>query len=84
MSAYIIPANLAVSETGFLFVPGTGETFTMNESGRRILKELQNRKTTEEILNIFLEEYDVDKITIEKDIIEFVNQLKTHKLVQEI
>ncbi len=84
MSAYIIPANLAVSETGFLFVPGTGETFTMNESGRRILKELQNRKTTEEILDIFLEEYDVDKITIEKDIIEFVNQLKTHKLVQEI
>jgi len=83
MTAFSIPSNLAVSENGFLFVPTTGETFTLNKIGISIFKLIQKGADSDEIIDALSEEYDVDKINLEKDFTDFINQLKHHNLIEE-
>lgn len=83
MTAFSIPSNLAVSENGFLFVPTTGETFTLNKIGISIFKLIQKGADSDEIIDALTEEYDVDKINLEKDFTDFINQLKHHNLIEE-
>ena len=40
----MVPKNLAISESGFLFSPSNGESFTLNELGIWIFKLLQSGK----------------------------------------
>jgi hypothetical protein len=84
MSKYFIPENLAVSDSGFLFLSSTGETFTLNGIGRDIFKMLQNGKKDEEVIGTILKEYDIDRVTLEKDYSDFINQLKIYSVIKTI
>lgn len=84
MSTYAIPESLAVSDSGFLFLASTGETFTLNAIGREVFRMLQNGDTLEAIEKRVLEEYDVDRLTFERDAHDFLNQLTTFKLVKPV
>ena len=84
MKSYKIPSNLAVSESGFLFSPSTGETFTLNTIGLNIFKMLQKEKSPDEIIEHFTREYDVEKFSFERDFTDFINMLKTYNLVEEL
>lgn len=84
MKSYYIPENIAVSDSGFLFLPTTGETFTLNEIGKKIFKELQAKKSTEEIVNQLLQEYDIDRLTLERDIDDFILRLKSFNLITQL
>ena len=84
MSKYSILENLAVSDSGFLFLTTTGETFTLNEQGREIFKLLQQKYTQEEISDKLLEEYDIDKSTFSRDFEDFFAQLKNYGLIKEV
>lgn len=84
MEKYKIPHNLAVSEEGFLFLPTTGESFMLNEIGKIVIRLLKNGKTVEEIIERLTEEFDVDERTAEKDVNDFLTQLKNFRLVEEI
>lgn len=84
MKQYSIPENVAVSDSGFLFLPSTGETFTMNEIGKEIFKQLQQKIPLDNIISNLLNEYDIDKSSLEKDINDFLLQLKNYNVVKEI
>lgn len=84
MKSYYIPENIAISDSGFLFLPTTGETFTLNEIGKKIFKELQAKKSTEEIVNKLLQEYDIDRLTLERDIDDFILRLKSFNLITQL
>ncbi|HRI47884.1 MAG: PqqD family protein [Ignavibacteriaceae bacterium] len=84
MNIFSIPANVAVSDTGFVFLPTTGETFTLNEIGKEILRMLQQNKNLDEITEIILENYDIDRMSLEKDINDFLAQLKNYSLLVEV
>ncbi len=84
MSTYKAAENLAISETGFLFLPGTGETYTSNEIGKTIIQFLQKGNSQEEIIEKIINEYDVDPNTFEKDLADFINQLTQFNLVSEV
>ena len=84
MDKYVVPSNIAISESGFLFLPTTGETFTLNQIGSRILTELKSGKQVNSIIENFTAEYDVDQKTFEKDLSDFINQLKNYRLVEEL
>ena len=73
--------NVAVSENGFLFLPSTGESFTLNEVGKTILDYLRESSTTEAIIEKIANDYDVDKTVAERDFNDFINQLKNFRLV---
>ncbi len=84
MSTYKAAENLAISETGFLFLPGTGETYTSNEIGKTIIQCLQKGESHEEIIEKITNEYDVEPNTFEKDLADFINQLTQFNLVSEV
>lgn len=84
MSNYKVAENLAMSETGFMFLPGTGETFTSNEIGRTIIQLIQKGESNEKIIEEIVSEYDVDPNAFEKDLNDFINQLAQFNLAQEL
>lgn len=84
MNNYLISSNLAISDNGFLFMSSTGETFTVNEIGKHILNEMKNRTDIKKIREKILEEYEVSEQILEKDLNDFLSQLNTYKLVEEI
>lgn len=73
--------NLAISESGFLFLPTTGETFTTNGTGRDVLAALQAGKSEQEIVNLLVEQYDADAATAARDVRDFIARLTEYHLI---
>lgn len=73
--------NIAVSESGFLFNPSTGESFTLNPIGIRLFTLFKEGLSDEEIIQKITGEYDVERNDILKDLLDFENMLKTYHLV---
>ncbi len=83
MSNLKVAENLAISETGFLFLPTTGETYTSNEIGRKIIQMLQKGVSNKKIIEAITSEYEVDPNTFEKDLSDFIHQLLQYNLIKE-
>jgi hypothetical protein len=73
--------NIAISEAGFLFNPGTGESFSVNPLGIEIIKGLQANKGLDEIKAEVLENYQTDEATFEKDMADFIGILQHNSLI---
>ena len=74
--------NLAVSETGFIFNPTSGDSFTANEIGADILNLLKEDKSIEDIKSSLIDKYDVDASQLEKDVEDFIVLLRDNNLIQ--
>jgi len=74
-------ARLAINEEGFIFDPVTGNSFTPNQMGLWILKRLKEGKQVSDILAEMIEQFDVDAETAERDLTDFVEQLRHYKLI---
>ena len=83
MIKYFVPDTIAVSDSGFLFLPNTGETFNLNQIGKEIFQMLQKRVDEEEIFKNIIDEYDIDRGSFEKDFNDFVTQLQKYTLIKE-
>lgn len=83
MSNLKVAENLAISETGFMFLPTTGETFTSNEIGKNIIQMLQKGESEDKIIEAITNEYEVDSNTFEKDLSDFIHQLIQFNLIKE-
>lgn len=75
--------NIATSEAGLIFNPGTGDSFSVNGMGSDILLKLKENKTQEEITGYIFSKYDVDKIQLEKDMDDFISQLHDYNLLEK-
>jgi len=64
--------RLALSESGFVFDPVTGNSFSTNDSGLAVLKLLQSEKDFEAVIGALASRYDVDERTAERDLRDFV------------
>ena len=62
-------------------MPTTGESFTLNEIGKKILDLLKQNNTSEEIIEKIVDEFDIDDTVAERDFNDFINQLKNFRLV---
>ncbi len=86
---YFIPGamklqkNIAISESGFVFNPGSGESFILNRTGKNILELLRDNKMFEEIIELMMGEYEVDRIVLEKSILDFISVLKSYGLLEK-
>ncbi len=74
--------NIAISESGFLFDPTGGESYTLNEQGLEILNLLKEKKTSEEISEIMTETYDITSDDFEKYYFDFLGMLKQFQLLE--
>ncbi|MBW6490629.1 MAG: PqqD family protein [Lentimicrobium sp.] len=78
-----INQNLAVSESGFLFNPGTGESFTVNPIGAEIIALFRKGMTQDQVIDSITDQYHVDRNTFEKDLQDFTGILKTYSLLKQ-
>lgn len=75
-----IRKNIAISETGFIFNPLTGDSFSVNETGLFVLQKLKEEANEETILKAFQEEFELDRNTAEIDLNDFLSMLKSYQL----
>lgn len=73
--------NLAISETGFVFDPSTGDSYTLNTTGLEIIQMLREGKNPEIITRKMTKTYDVDANTFERYYYDFIGMLKQMQLV---
>ena len=77
----MLNSNIAISETGLVFNPATGDSFAVNHIGLEILKLVKENKSKEEICRIILSAYETDKDIIEIDINEFLHSLVRNQII---
>lgn len=73
--------NLAISETGFVFNPATGHSYTTNEVGLKILNLFKSKLSDDNITRHICEEYDVSEDEIDIDLNEFKLSLEKNFLI---
>ncbi len=78
-----IKKNIALSNTGFVFNPTTGDSYTINQVGQEILGYLSDNKTVEEITSLMTTTYDIDQASFEKYFFDFISMLRQFELLDE-
>ena len=73
--------DLAVSETGFIFDPHTGATYTTNGSGVAILRGLQEGLDRDAVIARLRGGFEVAEADLDRDIDEFIQILRENALV---
>jgi hypothetical protein len=75
--------NIAISESGFLFDPTGGESYSLNELGLEIINLLREKRSNQEITSLITDKYDVEKDDFEKYYYDFLGMLKQFKLLED-
>ncbi len=75
--------NIAISESGFLFDPTGGESYSLNEVGLEIVNLMRDKKSNHEIASTIVENYEVDQDDFEKYFFDFLGMLKQFKLLED-
>ena len=70
-----IKRNIALSDSGFVFNPSSGDSFSTNPIGMEIIKMLKENKTKDDIKKHILNTYTTDEATFETDFYDFGNML---------
>ena len=78
-----IRKNIAVSETGFVFDPTSGESYSINKEGQEIMALMKDGKNAEQISTIMCETYEIDPASFEKYFYDFIGMLRQFQLVDE-
>jgi len=68
--------NIALSESGFVFNPVTGDSYSANPIGKRVMELLKEELNYHEIQETLIKEYDVDKVRLEQDLDDFYSLLR--------
>jgi len=79
----LIKRNIALSENGFVFNPSTGDSFTLNSTGKEVLGLIKDNKTIDQITAFMSEKYEVDKVTLDRYLVDFMNDLRINNLLEE-
>ena len=69
--------RLALSDSGFVFDPVTGRSFSVNATGLAILRLLQKPTGLAEVVEALQERFVSDAATLERDVIEFASVLRS-------
>ena len=70
--------RLAMSDSGFVFDPVNGDSFTVNPSGLTVLRLLKDGQSLTDVLDHVGKEYKVDSRRAERDILDFIVQLRKY------
>lgn len=76
-----IKKNIALSDSGFVFDPATGNSFSTNPIGLEIIQQLKLEKSKPEIVKELVTLYETSEEIAERDFNDFVNVLQKMKLL---
>ncbi len=77
-----INKNVALSDSGFVFNPSTGDSFSTNPIGLEIIKLLKEGKSMDYVKASLLKTYTIEEATLERDCYDFANMLMKFKLTE--
>jgi PqqD family protein of HPr-rel-A system len=77
-----LKSNIAVSDSGFVFDPTTGDSYNLNHTGIELLQMIKQGKSEQEIIREFSEKYDVDETTFEQNFYDFMRMLSHYNLTE--
>ncbi|MFC0263142.1 PqqD family protein [Fontibacter flavus] len=77
-----IKKNIAISDSGFVFDPMSGESFSLNPIGLEIIQLIKNDHTHQEVSQAILEKYEVDQETFDRYFYDFIATLKQFNLTE--
>ncbi len=78
-----ITDEVRISDNGFVFNSRTGDSFNVNPTGLELAKMIAQGLDFDTIKASFLEKYDIDDLTFEKDFYEFVALIKHHQITSQ-
>jgi len=78
-----IKKDVAVSDSGFVFHPTTGESFSVNPLGMEIINLMKGGKSFQEITAFIVENYNVEESMAEKDLHDFMEMLNLFSLMED-
>ncbi len=70
--------RLALSDSGFVFDPVSGKSYTVNETGFWLIKQLQQDSNLDDLKTRIAQEFDGGEKTIERHVIEFLEQIRRY------
>jgi len=73
--------TLAISDSGFIFDPSSGDAFNTNETGIFIINLLKQGKDFNELMDILIEAYEVSEDELEADLLDYIQILKNYRMV---
>lgn len=74
--------NIAVSESGFIFDPDSGDSYSVNSSGKEILKLITKGLSNSEIESFICDEYEIDQKTFSRYMDDFAHSLRRYNLLE--
>lgn len=77
-----INKNIAVSDSGFMFNPGTGESYSLNPIGAKIIELIKLENNYDQIYSFLLDEYETNPSVCEKDLQDFLDHLQHYQIVE--
>lgn len=76
-------SDLAISDSGFVFDPWSGATFSLNGSGLAVLRLLKEGLRGDALLEALDEQFDVREGDLRREVDEFLGQLQRHELLAD-
>jgi hypothetical protein len=77
-----IKSNIALSESGFIFNPNTGESFTLNPTGQKLFGLIREGREYAAIRKYFLEHYETEESVFEKDFEDFIHMMTSYQMME--
>lgn len=75
--------DLAISDSGFLFDPLSGYTFTVNATGLAVLQALKRGDAVDAVVQRLTDDFEADGgEDISRDVEEFLARLREHGIVR--
>jgi hydroxymethylpyrimidine pyrophosphatase-like HAD family hydrolase len=78
-----LKSNIAISDSGFLFNPSSGDSFSSNHVGLTLIELLKKGIAKKDALNAVSKKYNISAEDFEKDFDDFIVQLKSFDLINE-
>lgn len=69
-------------EKYWVFDIDSGDYYTLNETSYWVLEQIQEPRSTEEVLKLFTSNYGIDEQKARKDFIEIINQFYLNNLIE--
>ena len=77
-----IRSNIALSESGFIFNPNTGESFTLNPTGQQLFGLIRDGRDYIAIRKFFLTNFDAEESIFEKDFEDFMHMMTSYQMME--
>ncbi|MBS0010661.1 MAG: PqqD family protein [Bacteroidales bacterium] len=75
--------NIALSESGFVFDPTTGDSYSLNQEAREVVRLMNDGKELSEITDYMVSIYDVGRNDFEKYFFDFASMLRQFRLLED-